>query len=197
MSDDRGGRVGRGGLKLGAAITRFHLEPRIRGGRAIDIGASTGGFTEAMLAHRAAHVTAVDVGKGPLHPSLAGDKRVTNLDGVHWKTLPLSEAAGPFDFFTVDVSFIAARSMLRGLAFRLRAGAEGVILVKPQFEVEDKRVRGGDVSDPNLRRDALESVRKKAESLGFELVASADSPVAGGSGTVEILTHLRFAGRSE
>jgi putative N6-adenine-specific DNA methylase len=197
MSEDRGGRVGRGGLKLEAAITRFQLDPRIRGGRALDIGASTGGFTEALLAHGAAHVTAVDVGKGQLHPALLGDPRVTNLDGVHWKTLPLSEAAGPFDFFTVDVSFIAARSMLRGLAFRLRPGAEGVVLVKPQFEVADKRVKGGDVSDPNLRRDALKSVQEKAESLGFVLVASADSPVAGGSGTIEILTHLRFAGRSD
>ncbi|HEX4459754.1 MAG TPA: SAM-dependent methyltransferase [Polyangia bacterium] len=197
MSDDRGGRVGRGGLKLEAAITRFHLQPRIRGGRALDIGASTGGFTEALLAHGATHVTAVDVGKGQLHPSLVADERVTNLDGVHWKTLPLSEAAGPFDFFTVDVSFIAARSMLRGLAFRLRPGAEGVVLVKPQFEVEDKRVKGGDVSDPNLRRDALQSVQEKAESLGFVLVSSADSPVAGSSGTIEILAHLRFAGRSE
>jgi putative N6-adenine-specific DNA methylase len=195
--DERGGRVGRGGLKLEAAIARFHLGARIKGKSAIDVGASTGGFTETLLEHGAAHVTAVDVGKGQLHPSLAGDKRVTNLEGVHWKTLPLAQAAGPFDFFTVDVSFIAARSMLRGLAFRLKPGAEGVVLVKPQFEVADQRVRGGDVSDPNLRRDALESVRKKGESLGFRLVGSADSPVAGGSGTVEILAHLVFDGRSE
>ena len=196
MPGERGGRVGRGGLKLEAAIERFGLAARIRGARAIDIGASTGGFTEALLAHGAAHVTAVDVGTGQLHPSLRDDARVTNLEGVHWKTLPLSTAPGPFDFFTVDVSFIAARNMLRGLAFRLRPGAEGVVLVKPQFEVADRRVRAGDVSDPNLRRDALEEVRKKGESLGFRLAAHADSPVAGGSGTVEILAHLVFEGRS-
>ena len=196
MKGERGGRVGRGGLKLEAAIERFGLAARIRGARAIDIGASTGGFTEALLAHGAAHVTAVDVGTGQLHPSLRDDPRVTNLEGVHWKTLALSTAPGPFDFFTVDVSFIAARNMLRGLAFRLRPGAEGVVLVKPQFEVADKRVRAGDVSDPNLRRDAVEEVRKKGESLGFRLVEHADSPVAGGSGTVEILAHLLFEGRS-
>ncbi len=196
MKGARGGRVGRGGLKLEAAVERFGLAPRIRGAQAIDIGASTGGFTEALLAHGAAHVTAVDVGTGQLHASLRDDPRVTNLEGVHWKTLPLSTAPGPFDFFTVDVSFIAARNMLRGLAFRLRPGAEGVVLVKPQFEVADKRVRAGDVSDPNLRRDALEEVRKKGESLGFRLAAHADSPVAGGSGTVEILAHLVFEGRS-
>lgn len=196
MKGERGGRVGRGGLKLEAAIERFGLGARIRGARAIDIGASTGGFTEALLAHGAAHVTAVDVGTGQLHPSLRDDARVTNLEGVHWKTLSLTTAPGPFDFFTVDVSFIAARNMLRGLAFRLRPGAEGVVLVKPQFEVADRRVRAGDVSDPNLRRDALAEVRKKGESLGFRLAGHADSPVAGGSGTVEILAHLVFEGRS-
>jgi putative N6-adenine-specific DNA methylase len=163
----------------------------------VDVGASTGGFTQALLRHRAARVTANDVGRGQLHPSLRGDARVESIEGVHWKTLSLSQAPGPFDFFTVDVSFIAARSMLRGLAFRLRPGAEGVVLVKPQFEVADQRVRDGDVSDPNLRRDAVESVRKKGESLGFRVLATADSPVAGGSGTVEILAHLVFEGRSE
>src|SRR5438309_194015 len=126
---------------------------------------------EALLRHGAVQVTAVDVGKGQLHPSLRADKRVENLEGVHWKTLPLTTAPGPYDFFTVDVSFIAARNMLRGLAFRLRPGAEGVVLVKPQFEVADKRVRRGDVSDPNLRRDAVEEVRKKGAALGFKLVA--------------------------
>jgi putative N6-adenine-specific DNA methylase len=196
VKGERGERVGRGGLKLEAAIERFGLGTRIRGARAVDIGASTGGFTEALLAHGAAHVTCIDVGTGQLHPSLRDDARVTNLEGVHWKTLPLTTAPGPFDFFTVDVSFIAARNMLRGLAFRLRPGAEGVVLVKPQFEVADKRVRKGDVSDPNLRRDALEEVRKKGEALGFRLAAHADSPVAGGSGTVEILAHLVFEGRS-
>src|SRR5581483_5389150 len=117
---------GRGGLKLEAAIEKFGLDARIRGARCIDVGASTGGFTEALLQHGAAHVTAADVGHGQLHPSLREDARVTNLEGVHWKTLPLSVAAGPFDYFSVDVSFVAARNMLRGLAFRLRDGAEGV-----------------------------------------------------------------------
>jgi putative N6-adenine-specific DNA methylase len=188
--------VSRAGGKLEAAIAQFHLAPRIKGARAVDVGASTGGFTESLLRHGATHVTAVDVGKGQLHPSLAGDARVTNLEGVHWKTLALDVAPGPFDFFTVDVSFVAARTMLRGLAFRLRDGAEGVILVKPQFELPDSQVRGGNVTDPQLRKRALDQVREKAETLGFELVEHADSPVAGREGTVEILAHLRFKGRS-
>jgi TlyA family rRNA methyltransferase/putative hemolysin len=188
--------VGRGGLKLEAAIERFRLDGRVRGAACLDVGASTGGFTEALLRHGARRVTAIDVGRGQLHPSLRDDARVENLEGVHFKTMPLTEAAGPYDFFSVDVSFVAARTMLRGLAFRLRDGAEGVVLIKPQFELPESQVKGGDVSDPNLRRSAVERVREKAESLGFELVEHADSPVEGGSGTVEILAHLRFRGRS-
>ena len=189
--------VGRGGLKLEAAIAHFGLAQKIAGGRALDIGASTGGFTEALLRHGAAHVVAVDVGHGQLHPSLTADARVTNLEGVHWKTLSLDIQPGPFDFFTVDVSFVAARTMLRGLAFRLRPGAEGVVLVKPQFELPDGQVKGGNVTDPQLRKRALDQVREKAESLGFQLAGFTDSPVAGREGTVEILAHLRFVGRSE
>ena len=185
------GTVSRGGLKLEAAIRHFALEGRIAGARAVDVGASTGGFTEALLGHGAAHVTAVDVGHGQLHPSLRSDPRVESLEGADWKTLPLATAPGPFDFFSVDVSFMAARNVLRGLAFRLRPGAEGVVLIKPQFELA-----GGDVDNPELRKRAVEKVRKKGESLGFEILGVIDSPVAGGEGTVEMLAHLRFRGRS-
>src|SRR5215831_11493426 len=104
--------VSRGGLKLEAAIRHFGLSNRIRGARAIDVGASTGGFTEALLAHSAAHVVAVDVGHGQLHPKLKDDPRVESLEGAHWKTLSLNVAPGPFDFFSVDVSFMAARNVL-------------------------------------------------------------------------------------
>jgi putative N6-adenine-specific DNA methylase len=187
--------VSRAAGKLEAALARFGLARAVAGARAVDVGASTGGFTETLLRHGAAHVVAVDVGHGQLVPGLRADARVTSMEGIDWKRLSLAEAPGPFDFFTVDVSFVAARNMLRGLAFRLRPGAEGVVLVKPQFELADKQVRGGRVDDENLRRAALDKVTKKAASLGFELVAHADSPVAGGSGTIEILAHLRFGGR--
>jgi putative N6-adenine-specific DNA methylase len=187
--------VSRAAGKLGAALERFGLAPAIAGARAVDVGASTGGFTETLLGHGAAHVVAVDVGHGQLAAPLRADARVTSMEGVDWKRLSLHEAPGPFDFFTVDVSFVAARNMLRGLAFRLRPGAQGVVLVKPQFELADRQVRSGRVDDQNLRRAALEKVTTKAASLGFEVVAHADSPVAGGSGTIEILAHLRFRGR--
>jgi putative N6-adenine-specific DNA methylase len=188
--------VSRAGGKLEAALARFGLDAAVRGARAVDVGASTGGFTEALLAHGAATVLAVDVGHGQLHPSLRGDPRVTSLEGVDWRKLSLTEAEGPFDFFTVDVSFVAARNMLRALAFRLRPGAQGVVLVKPQFELADRQVKAGDVSDPNLRRAALDKVRRRAETLGFALCGEADSPVPGGEGTIEILTHFAFAGRT-
>ncbi|HEY4394706.1 MAG TPA: SAM-dependent methyltransferase [Polyangia bacterium] len=187
--------VSRAGGKLEAALARFGLDAAVRGARAVDVGASTGGFTEAMLARGAASVLAVDVGHDQLHASLRGDARVTSLEGVDWRKLSLGEAEGPFDFFTVDVSFVAARNMLRALAFRLRPGAQGVVLVKPQFELADRQVKGGQVSDPNLRRAAVEKVRLRAEALGFTLAAEIDSPVAGGEGSIEILAHLVFSGR--
>jgi putative N6-adenine-specific DNA methylase len=187
--------VSRAGGKLEAAIAHFGLGGALRGARAVDVGASTGGFTEALLAHGAASVLAVDVGHGQLHPTLGADARVTSLEGVDWRKLSLNEAEGPFDFFTIDVSFVSARNMLRGLAFRLRPGAQGVVLVKPQFELPDRQVKGGHVDDPNLRRAAVQKVRGRAEALGFELKGEIDSPVAGGEGSIEILAHLVFSGR--
>ena len=189
--------VSRAGGKLEAAIARFDLGPAISGARAIDVGASTGGFTQALLAHGAQSVLAVDVGHGQLHPSLRADPRVTSLERVDWKRLSLGVAEGPFDFFTVDVSFVAARNMLRSLAFRLRPGAEGIVLVKPQFELPDRRVKAADAEPARLRAEAVAKVRERAGGLGFDVVEHFDSPVAGGGGTVEVLAHLRFGGRPD
>ena len=187
----------RGGRKLEAAFAHFKLAAAVRGANALDLGASTGGFVAVLLEQGAGHVTAVDVGHGQLLAALAGDRRVTSLERTDFKTLSLDVAPGPFDFFTVDVSFVAARSMLRGLAFRLRPDAEGVVLVKPQFELPSHLVKDGRVDAVELRKRAVETFRAKAERLGFELLGCVDSPVAGGSGTVEILAHLHFAGRPE
>ena len=187
----------RGGRKLEAAVEHFGLAPHVRGTSAVDVGASTGGFVSVLLGCEADHVTAVDAGHGQLAVELLRDPRVTNLERTEFKTASLSIAPGPFDFFTVDVSFVAARSMLRGLAFRLREGALGVVLVKPQFELPSHLVKDGKVDAPELRKRALDTFAAKAERLGFALLGSFDSPVAGGSGTVEILAHLRFAGRPQ
>jgi len=194
---DKAELVGRAGLKLAAALDRFALAGAVRGAQAVDVGSSTGGFTQVLLERGAARVTAVDVGHDQLHPRLRDDPRVTLLEDTDWKTLALGTAPGPFDFFTVDVSFVAARSMLRGLAFRLRAGAQGVVLVKPQFELPDAILRGRDINAAETRSLALQRFAAKAEALGFRIAAHADSPVAGGEGTIELLAHLSFAGRSE
>ncbi len=190
-------RATRGARKLAAAIDDFGLAARIAGTRAIDIGASTGGFTATLLACGAREVTAIDVGHDQLAPELRSDPRVIVHEGTDVRRAPLALAEGPFDFFTVDVSFMAARNTLRPLAFRLRAGAEGIVLLKPQFELPKPDVRGGDVSDPSLRRKAFARFSARAQALGFSVVEQRDSAVAGGSGTVEIFLHLRFAGRPE
>ena len=189
--------VGRAGLKLAAALDRFRLDEAVRGAQAVDVGASTGGFTQVLLERGAARVTAIDVGHDQLHPRLRGDPRVTVLENTDWKHLALDTAPGPFDFFTVDVSFVAARSMLRGLAFRLRDGARGVVLVKPQFELPEAVLRSRDINDPETRALALQRFTAKAEGLGFRVDAHADSPVPGGEGTIEVLAQLTFAGRSD
>ncbi len=191
----RGAAASRAAGKLDAALQLFGLAERVRGACAVDIGASTGGFTETLLRHGASRVVAVDVGHGQLRAELRADPRVECLERANWRTLPLGVAAGPFDFFTVDVAFVAARNMLRGLAFRLRPGAEGVVLVKPQFELPKGRASGASGDAPALREEALARVARKAESLGFALVAHRDSPVPGASGTIEVLAHLRFEGR--
>jgi putative N6-adenine-specific DNA methylase len=187
----------RGGRKLDAAVRHFALADRVHGASAVDIGASTGGFVAVLLDCGAARVTAIDVGHGQLAPELVSNPKVVNLEHTDFKTLSLGVAPGPFDFFSVDVSFVAARSMLRGLAFRLRPGALGVVLVKPQFELPSQLVKNGEVSDPALRKRALDTFLGKAARLGFVELGHIDSPVAGGSGTVEILVHLRFEGRPD
>lgn len=185
----------RGGRKLLAGIEHFGLAASLRDVFAVDVGASTGGFVTALLTYGARHVTAVDVGHGQLLPDLAADPRVTNAERTDFKTLTLHQLPGPFDFFSVDVSFVAARSMLRPLAFRLRDGAHGIVLLKPQFELPSHHVIAGNVSHPELRRQALKRFLDKAKRLGFSMLDQMDSPIEGGSGTVEILLHLRFEGR--
>jgi len=185
----------RGGEKLSAGLETFRLRSRVGGGRALDVGASHGGFTDVLLRAGANHVVAVDVGHGKMREPLRSDPRVTLHERTDFKKLPPRIEPGPFDFFAVDVAAVAARSMLRGIALRARPGAEGIVLVKPQFELPKALVpRGGVVESERLRRFAFDRFRKKALKLGFEVVARRDAPSAGAAGNREILVHLRFAG---
>ncbi len=186
----------RGGDKLEAALQAFALGPRVASGNALDVGASHGGFTDCLLRHGARHVTAIDVGHGQLRPALLADPRVTSLENAHFKTLPLRIAPGPFDFFTLDVSFCSARVMLRGIALRLAPGAHGVVLVKPQFELPKALVpAGGVVASRPLRRFALARFRKRAEKVGFAVRGHIESPVEGAAGNREWLVHLELVTR--
>jgi 23S rRNA (cytidine1920-2'-O)/16S rRNA (cytidine1409-2'-O)-methyltransferase len=185
----------RGGLKLEAAVLAFSLRPFIENASCIDVGASTGGFTDVLLFNGARHVTAVDVGHDQMIPRLRNDARVTLLEKMHFKTASLSVAPGPFNFFVVDVSFMAARTVLKPLARRLALGAHGVVLVKPQFELPDSLVpKGGVVESRNLRKLAFNRFKKKVPMRGFELLGRINSPVAGAAGNIEFLAHLRYTG---
>jgi putative N6-adenine-specific DNA methylase len=188
----------RGAQKMRAALAMFDVAARIRNARAIDIGASTGGFTTLLLEHGAQRVVAVDVGHGQLLPSLREDPRVELHEKTDFRRASLDIAPGPFSFFTVDVSFVAARNMLRSLAFRLEPGAHGIVLIKPQFELSKGELREGEgTNEPRLRKRAVELVREKAERTGFRVLDVRDSAVTGESGTVELLALLVFDGRPE
>lgn len=187
----------RGAQKLEAALRELDLHEQVRGKRAIDIGASTGGFTATLLAHGATHVTAIDVGHDQILASLRADARVAVLEKTDFRRVSLDVAPGPFELFSVDVSFVAARNMLRSLAFRLQPGAQGIVLLKPQFELGKGELRSGSVADPALRKRAVERFTERAERCGFRILQVRDSSVTGESGTVEMIVHLAFDGRPE
>jgi 23S rRNA (cytidine1920-2'-O)/16S rRNA (cytidine1409-2'-O)-methyltransferase len=181
--------VSRGGEKLAGALLDLGIDPA--GRRCLDVGASTGGFTDCLLQAGAASVVALDVGYGQLHPKLRGDPRVRVLERTNARHLEAAALPHPIDLATVDVSFISARLLLPRLA-ELLPGAELLLLVKPQFEVGRGRVgRGGVVREDALRREAVEAVARRAEELGYEVAGTAESRLAGPRGNREIFLWLR------
>jgi len=178
--------VGRGALKLEHALTLWPIA--VEGRVALDVGASTGGFTEVCLAAGARRVYAVDVGRGQLHPSLTDDPRVVRLDGVDARDLTGREVPEAPQLVVCDVSFIGLAKALPAALGLAAAGADLVALIKPQFEVGRERVgKGGVVKDAATRADALEAVKAFLEVAGWSVQASADSPIAGGDGNLEYL----------
>jgi 23S rRNA (cytidine1920-2'-O)/16S rRNA (cytidine1409-2'-O)-methyltransferase len=181
--------VGRGALKLEGGLDALGVEPR--GRVAVDVGASTGGFTETLLARGAARVYAVDVGRGQLHEKLHRDPRVVVRDRTNARHLSAEAVPEPCDLAVMDVSFISARMILAALGSVLRPGADAVVLVKPQFEVGRGQVgRGGLVRDPELHRQALADVAAAAQGLGFGVRGACASPVTGAEGNREFFLHL-------
>ena len=186
--------VGRGALKLQGALDVFAIDPARRVG--VDVGASTGGFTETLLARGALRVYAVDVGRAQLHERLRADPRVVVLERVNARHLSSREVPEPCGIATVDVSFISARKVLPALRSVLAPGADAVVLVKPQFEVGRGQVgRGGIVKDPERHLQALRDVAAAAEAETSFVVASAcPSPIQGMEGNREFFLHLRAGG---
>jgi 23S rRNA (cytidine1920-2'-O)/16S rRNA (cytidine1409-2'-O)-methyltransferase len=187
----------RGALKLLGALEAFPwLLDRIAGANCLDIGASTGGFTDVLLHHGAASVTALDVGYGQLHWKLQSDDRVIILDRTNIRHLAPGTLASAPALVTCDASFISVRHFLDVVLREIAPGGVFVCLVKPQFEVrKDEVPKGGVVSDPDLRARALSDVRALAETLGFETLGHVDSPISGPKGNQEILLVLERPGK--
>ena len=188
--------VGRGGVKLAHALDALGVEAA--GRTALDVGASTGGFTDVLLRRGAARVAALDVGRGQLAWKLRQDPRVTVIEGVNARGLDpasLPPAFRAVDLVTVDVSFISLKLVLPPLPALLRPGGEVVALVKPQFEAGRGEVgRRGVVSDAAVHRRVVQEVRSAADRIGLTPVAEAPSPLAGAGGNREFFVHLRHGG---
>ena len=182
--------VSRGGVKLAGALDAFDYEPANK--TAVDIGASTGGFTDCLLQRGAAKVFAIDVGYGQLHNRLRQDERVVVMERCNARYLEPADLPEPVDLVVIDASFIGLEKLLPAARSVLRAGGEVVALVKPQFQVGYGKVgKGGVVRDPAQRREAIENLVADAEQVGFELVAEADSVVTGPKGNQETFIWLR------
>jgi 23S rRNA (cytidine1920-2'-O)/16S rRNA (cytidine1409-2'-O)-methyltransferase len=194
--------VSRGGLKLEAALTRWQID--LRGRQCVDIGTSTGGFTDCMLQHGAASVLCVDTGYGQIAEGLRRDPRVSLLERTNARFLKPGDLGAGIGFVSMDVSFISATLVLPAVVTAVRGTAENVfeavILVKPQFEVGRERVgKGGIVHDPAAHQFAIDRVRSAAEDLGASQSEIADSPILGGGGAGagakgnrEFLLYARF-----
>jgi 23S rRNA (cytidine1920-2'-O)/16S rRNA (cytidine1409-2'-O)-methyltransferase len=185
--------VSRGGHKLAGALDAF--QPRglvVAGRRCLDAGASTGGFTDVLLRRGAAHVVAVDVGYGQLAWSLRGDDRVTLLERTNVRTLRPEQVGDRVELVVGDLSFISLRLVLPALVACARAGADLLLLVKPQFEVgKDRLGAGGVVRDPGLRAEAVTAVAAAAGPLGLGVAGVVASPLPGPAGNVEYFLWLR------
>jgi 23S rRNA (cytidine1920-2'-O)/16S rRNA (cytidine1409-2'-O)-methyltransferase len=185
--------VSRGGEKLDAALEAFALD--VRGMHALDVGASTGGFTDALLQRGAAHVTALDVGYGQLDWRLRNDERVTVVERTNFRRLPDDAFPDGFDLITIDASFISLRTLLtRAIAYVRPSGAI-VALVKPQFEAGRERVGAkGVVRDAAVHRQVLAEVSEAALALGLVPLRVIASPLRGPAGNREFLMELRREG---
>ena len=180
--------VSRGGRKLRAALEAFAID--VAGRRALDAGASTGGFTDCLLQAGAAEVVAVDVGRGQLAWQLRTDARVSVVERTNLRDLHAGALGAPFDLVVVDLSFISLRLVAANLLELATPDADFVLLIKPQFEAGRERVgKGGVIRDPSVHRDVLADVVAALDSAGLGINAVIPSPLHGADGNVEFLAR--------
>jgi 23S rRNA (cytidine1920-2'-O)/16S rRNA (cytidine1409-2'-O)-methyltransferase len=183
--------VGRGGLKLEAALNHFQI--RVHGLTCLDVGASTGGFTDCLLQNGAAKVFAIDVGHNQIDWRFRNDPRVEVREGVNARYLQPQDFPVQFDLAVIDVSFISVTKVLPAIVSLLRAGASLVTLIKPQFEVGRGEVgSGGIVRDEEKRVRVVEEVNQFASTQGLRVEGVIQSPITGAEGNVEYLAHYSY-----
>ncbi|MEO8208866.1 MAG: TlyA family RNA methyltransferase [Chloroflexota bacterium] len=182
--------VSRGGHKLAAALDAFAIDPQ--GHACLDVGSSTGGFTDVLLQRGARVVYALDVGRGQLAESLRQDPRVVSMERTNARTLTAHSLPEAIGLATIDVSFISLRLILEPVVATFGPGAGSVVaLIKPQFEAGRGHVPGGVVRDPDVHRAVVETVARRAQELGYSVVGLIASPLLGPEGNREFLIHLR------
>jgi 23S rRNA (cytidine1920-2'-O)/16S rRNA (cytidine1409-2'-O)-methyltransferase len=182
--------VSRGGLKLEAAIRHFSID--LKDKTAMDIGASTGGFTDCMLQHRAKKVYCIDVGYGQLAWKLMQDEKVVQIDRTNIRFLEREKIPEDIDIAVIDVSFISLLTVIPKVIEFVKKGGEIVALIKPQFEVGKGEVgKGGIVKDEALRFKAVEKVKKGLEDAGLSVAGVIQSPITGQKGNIEYLIYCK------
>jgi 23S rRNA (cytidine1920-2'-O)/16S rRNA (cytidine1409-2'-O)-methyltransferase len=177
--------VSRGGVKLAAALDHFHIDPA--GRTCLDVGASTGGFTQVLLARGARRVYAVDVGREQLHTSLRGRPDLVEIEATDIRKLAPGRLEAPPDLVTVDVSFIPLKLVLPAALALARPAAETVVLIKPQYEAGPDHVKKGVVRDPGVHQQVCAAVAELIRSLGWTVLGIIPSPITGGDGNHEFL----------
>ena len=182
--------VGRGGVKLAHALETFRIAGE--GREALDIGASTGGFTDVLLRNGVRRVVALDVGRGQIAWALRTDPRVVVLEGVNARALTRPQLPAAVELVVIDVSFISLRHILPALPPLLTPAADIVALVKPQFEAARREVgKGGVIKDAAVQQRVVEEIIAAASEVGLSHLATTESPITGSSGNREFFIHLR------
>jgi 23S rRNA (cytidine1920-2'-O)/16S rRNA (cytidine1409-2'-O)-methyltransferase len=181
--------VSRGGVKLAAALDHFAVEPA--GLVCVDVGASTGGFTDALLQRGAAKVYAVDVGQGQLHPRLKARPQVVSIEGQDIRAVAAGELRPPPALVVIDVSFISLHLVLPAALALAAPPARMIALIKPQFEAGRRRVRKGIVRDPEVHAEVCAAAADAVRALGWTVLGVLASPIAGGDGNREFLIGAR------